>query len=490
MKRKQAILFALLSIVLLTSAALAGDWTHKPAIGIRGPLFIPYDDRFGPEPYRIGLDGSLFFKYGITNGLVLGLSGGYISTYNDTTATEDANLKFMKKSKADTKLTGIALGLTGNYYFLPNSAVQPYVLAGVGVDMWKTKPKEGPGEEFNLTDLGVKGGLGVNFWLTDYLTLDVQGKVTYEVSNMSADNVPGVDMADFDNREFRGYLEPSIGLTYVIGKVKDTDNDGVNDKLDQCPDTPLGAQVDGDGCPLDDDGDGVFNGLDNCPNTPKGAIVDITGCPTDTDGDGVFDGIDACPNTPDGALVNQTGCPTDTDGDGVLDGLDKCADTQKGCRVDEAGCPLDGDGDGVCDGIDRCPTTPAGAKVKEDGCPVEVKAPVQKITLNIKYKTGSYEPDDNARQILDELIKTMKNYTGTKIQINGFTDDVGSDASNQVLSEKRAGGVRDYLLRGGVEAERMTIRGYGEDPQYFVGDNKTAQGKQQNRRVEIISIEQ
>ena len=199
--KKTATILLVLGVMLFALAANALEWGHKPAIGIRGPLFIPYDDKFGPEPFRIGLDGSLFFKYGITNNFVIDISGGYMSTYNDTSATEDVNLKFMKKSLADTKLTAIMFGLTGNYYFLPEKSIQPYILAGIGVDMWKAKPVEGNGDEIKVTDLGGKAGLGVNFWLTKNLTLDIQGKVTYLIANMSADNIPGVDLADWDNRD-------------------------------------------------------------------------------------------------------------------------------------------------------------------------------------------------------------------------------------------------------------------------------------------------
>jgi outer membrane protein OmpA-like peptidoglycan-associated protein/opacity protein-like surface antigen len=489
MSKNTLVLCGLMAVVILSTGAAAGDIAGKPAIGIRGPLWIPFDDIQGPEPYRMGIDVSLFLKYGVTRNFALDLSGGYISTYDDTSATEDANLKFMKKDLAATKLNGILLGLTGNFYFNPDGKIQPYLLAGVGVDMWKIKPVEGPGDDISITDLGGKAGLGVNFWLGENVTLDVQAKATYELSNLSADEVPGVDFSDWDQRSFRGYIEPSIGLTYWIGKPVDTDNDGVSDKKDACPGTPMGAVVDDYGCPLDGDGDGVYDGLDNCPGTPPGAIVDINGCPLDSDKDGVYDGLDRCADTPQGANVDSGGCPTDADGDGVYDGLDKCADTQTGCLVDADGCALDGDGDGVCDGLDKCPSTAPGTTIDANGCPVDVKPPVQKITLNIKYSTGSYEPDDNAKQVLDELIKTMKAYTGTVIEINGFTDDVGSESSNQVLSEKRADGVRDYLLRGGVEFERMTTQGFGEDPNFFVGDNKTAEGRQMNRRVEILSVE-
>jgi outer membrane protein OmpA-like peptidoglycan-associated protein/opacity protein-like surface antigen len=489
MSCKTIVLWGLTLIFMTSTIAAAGDWAGKPAIGIRGPLWIPYDDIAGPEPFRMGIDASLFFKYGVTRNFVLDLSGGYISTYDDTSATDDANLKFMKKDLAERKLNGILVGLTGNFYFMPTKKIQPYLLAGVGVDMWKIKPVDGGGDDIGITDFGAKAGLGVNFWLSENVTLDVQAKMTYEISNLSADEVPGTDFSDWDQREFRGYIEPSIGLTYVIGRAPDTDEDGVKDSKDNCPYTPMGAVVDEYGCPLDGDGDGVYDGLDICPDTPRGAAVDAVGCPIDSDKDGVYDGIDRCPDTPAGAQVDIDGCPEDADGDGVYNGLDKCPDTQQGCKVDADGCMLDGDGDGVCDGLDRCPSTAPGVKIDANGCPVEVKPPVQKISLNIKYKTGSYEPDDNAKQVLDELIKTMKAYTGTVIEINGFTDDVGRVSSNQVLSEKRAEGVRNYLVRGGVEPERITTKGFGEDPNFFVGDNKTPEGRQKNRRVEIISIE-
>jgi OOP family OmpA-OmpF porin len=61
--------------------------------------------------------------------------------------------------------------------------------------------------------------------------------------------------------------------------------------------------------PGDSDGDGVTDDKDRCPNTPAGAIVDANGCPLDSDGDGVYDGIDQCPNTPRGTEVDKRGCP-------------------------------------------------------------------------------------------------------------------------------------------------------------------------------------
>jgi len=64
-----------------------------------------------------------------------------------------------------------------------------------------------------------------------------------------------------------------------------------------------------------------------------------------------------------------------------------------------------------------------------------------------------------------------------------------SDSSNMVLSQKRANGILEYLIKGGVDPARMSAKGFGENQTYFVGDNKTPEGRQKNRRVEIISVE-
>jgi hypothetical protein len=169
--------------------------------------------------------------------------------------------------------------------------------------------------------------------------------------------------------------EPRHGQTYVysagIVTAKDLDGDGVKNGNDQCPQTPLGAMVDGAGCPRDRDGDGVYDGLDNCHGTPARSAVDEHGCLADSDGDGVHDGSDACPNTPTGAVVDAWGCPEDGDADGVADGLDACPRTPFGAHVDPDGCKLDGDGDGVPDGLDRCDETPAGTPVDRRGCALD-----------------------------------------------------------------------------------------------------------------------
>lgn len=502
---KRLFVIALAILVATASLSMAVEWKSRMGVGLRGPMFAPMitgnaytsaDDKTN-EPFMMGLGANLEFKYGLSNSLVLGLSAGYWSTYDDTAAADDQSFKLYKKENASTKLTVIPLGLTGQYYFIPESNVQPYLVGGLGLDMAKYKNQES-GTSFSSTDLYAKVGAGINFWIGESFTFDIGGRFAYLISNLS-NNLPAAgdldlpasisnaDMGEAGSRPFLATLEPSIGLTYFFGGARDSDHDGVKDKLDQCPDTPAGALVDQYGCPLDSDGDGVFDGIDKCPNTPQGAVVDISGCPIDSDKDGVPDGIDLCPDTPLNIAVDMYGCPLDTDKDGVPDFKDQQPNTPLGAIVDENGVAIDSDHDGVPDGIDKCPDTAAGTAVDEFGCPL-AKPLSETITLNIHYAPGSTEPDEDAKKVLDDVAQRMKVYKNMKIQINGYTDDLGSPRSNSKISQKRAEAVMDYLESQGIRPDRMTAKGYGEEEKYFVAPNDTPEGRQKNRRVEIVPV--
>lgn len=272
----------------------------------------------------------------------------------------------------------------------------------------------------------------------------------------------------------------------------DTDRDGVPDYLDRVPyaagyyHSLVMAVVEKP--KLDSDGDGVTDDLDKCPGTPAGVVVDMAGCPLDSDGDGVPDNVDKCPGTPAGQQVDALGCSLDGDGDGVVDADDKCPGTPAGAAVDMAGCPLDSDGDGVADYLDQCPGTAKGIPVDETGCPVLIKKG-EKITLDINFASNSAEFDEPSREKIENVGKTLLEFGEINVAIKGFTDNTGSETYNRELSDKRAKAVMAYLSNMGVEESRMTARGYGEDPQYFVGDNNTPEGRAMNRRVEIESVE-
>jgi len=497
------ILGIFLILLFANGIAMSAEWDKRFGVEIRGPVLAPllkgsdFGDHYRDatlQPFMMGFNIGGAFKYGFTETFVLSVTGGYTTTYDDSTARSDRSFAFYNSNHAGFKLSGLRFGLEGQYYFMPEGNVQPFLLGGLGLDFWKLKDIESGSTE-SFKDLGVRFGAGIAFWLGESFLLDLQGKMTVDITNVSSDETGiygrsnTVDWGDSKTRPFNGYLEPSVSLTYFFGGPRDTDSDGVKDKFDQCPDTPAGALVDEYGCPMDTDGDRVYDGIDACEGTPEGAVVDHQGCPLDNDKDGIFDGLDKCPNTPLGVTVDARGCPLDTDADGVPDFKDKETDTPAGAVVDADGIAVDGDGDGVANGIDKCPDTPAGIEVDEFGCP-KAKPLTEKIVLNIIYSPGSFKPDATARMVLDELYETMKAYPNLKIEINGYTDALGSARGNKKLSENRASAVMEYLIEKGVSPDRMTSAGYGEDPKYFIGDTSTEEGRQKNRRVEIVPVQQ
>ena len=155
------------------------------------------------------------------------------------------------------------------------------------------------------------GLLGVDIWVAENLALSAQS--TYKHS--------------FEENYGATHFQHTLGVKFKFGG-KDTDDDGVYDYEDECPETPGLPEF--NGCP-DSDGDGIEDREDECPNTP--GLPEFNGCP-DTDGDGIPDHLDACPNTP--GLAEYNGCP-DTDGDGVPDNEDECP-TVAGPKENN-GCP-------------------------------------------------------------------------------------------------------------------------------------------------------
>jgi outer membrane protein OmpA-like peptidoglycan-associated protein len=269
----------------------------------------------------------------------------------------------------------------------------------------------------------------------------------------------------------------------------DTDSDGVFDNVDRCPDTQAGQRVDATGCPVrDSDSDGVLDDADRCPNTPAGQQVDAAGCPVvvDADKDGVNDANDRCPNTPEGTSVDASGCPIDSDGDGVTDAADRCPDTPRGETVDGTGCPArDSDGDGVMDNADRCPDTPQGMLVGPNGCLILFVEGKRNVVLEgVNFVVARAELTIDAKRVLDFVAQSLNANPEVTFEIQGHASSEGSDSYNLRLSERRAASVRTYLQSKGVDAARMTSKGYGEAQP--IADNATEEGRKQNRRVELV----
>ena len=264
----------------------------------------------------------------------------------------------------------------------------------------------------------------------------------------------------------------------------DFDGDGVPDALDQCPNTKQGVAVDSLGCPADADKDGVPDALDQCPETKIGLSVDNTGCPLDYDKDGIPDGFDQCPNTPAGVPVDSTGCSKDEDKDGVYDGLDQCPNTPKGAAVDSVGCPVDSDKDGVPDFIDKCPNTLEGVRIDKKGCPLNKAEDLEQLKKGINFQTGSTKLTKASYKTLNNIVSLMKKFSTANIEVQGHTDNTGSEDTNKKISQNRAQVVVDYFVQNGISSDRVRAVGFGSDKP--IADNKTKKGRSKNRRVELV----
>ena len=180
--------------------------------------------------------------------------------------------------------------------------------------------------------------------------------------------------------------------------------------------------------------------------------------------------------------------PVDGDGDGVPDSADRCpaqaAPTADGCPAPLAPAepPRDTDGDGIDDSKDECPGTLEGLKVDASGC--VTSAGSQTIVLKgVTFLAGSTELTPEAKSVLDDAYTALAGQTNLKVEVGGHTDSSGADAVNLALSQRRAESVRQYLVGKGIAADRLVAKGYGEAQP--VADNKTAQGRSANRRVEL-----
>jgi outer membrane protein OmpA-like peptidoglycan-associated protein len=235
----------------------------------------------------------------------------------------------------------------------------------------------------------------------------------------------------------------------------DTDEDGITDDVDQCIEQPedFDGFEDTDGCPEDDDRDGVADADDACLREP--GPKETGGCP-DADGDGLADRNDSCPNDPG--------------------------------PEDLGGCP-DRDGDRFLDKDDACPDEPGG-KGSKNGCPVVIltKKAIQ-ITDKVLFETDGDRILSGSFGLLDDVAKVILDHDQiARIEVQGHTDDTGSDSYNDQLSQRRAEAVRRYLVDKGVAADRLVAKGYGErEP---VATNQTEDGKAKNRRVEFKILEQ
>ncbi|ETR70893.1 MAG: OmpA-OmpF porin, OOP family [Candidatus Magnetoglobus multicellularis str. Araruama] len=375
----------------------------------------------GDQPIQSGPIVALGFAYNLSDTIgleLMGKAGEFDFFYCELCGDQPL----------EDSLYGYWAHLDARYHLWPKNRLVPYLALGGGY-MWLDDDRyidtESPFAHY---------GAGFFFELTDkfHLRGDVRHVLPFDDEHNNLSAILGISLA------LGGAAQP----------LKDSDNDGVFDHKDHCPDTPFGVKVDQWGCPLDNDQDGVPDYEDQCPGTLPGVRVDPHGCP-----------------------ANQ-----DKDGDGVKDDKDRCPDTPKGTKVDKHGCKAvgDSDGDGVPDHIDRCPDTPLVADVNSVGCWVikDLHFDFDKAFIKKRYYKS-----------LDKIVSILKKNPFLNVEIQGHTDNRGGKQYNKKLSETRAKAVARYLIKRGIRAARISYVGYGYE--LPIATNKTDEGRALNRRVQV-----
>ncbi len=297
-----------------------------------------------------------------------------------------------------------------------------------------------------------------------------------------------------------GEVEPSPDT--VAKKPGDGDDDGIRDDIDACPEEPGEPNPDPkrDGCPPSDrDADGVLDSEDACPGEggERSAEVETNGCPPDSDGDGIADDADACPAAP-GARSEEpavNGCVADGDGDGVADARDACPQ-QKGAASNEPsqdGCPAQR---AATAARTTAPAGPRASRPSAASGPGAAAGPSVTVTegeilidrqvlyLNDGEGLGETVSRDSYELLVAVKAAILGDSSIALVEVQGHTDDNGSEEYNLALSQRRAESVMRWLVAGGVPQERVTAKGYGfEHP---VADNRHKKGRQLNRRVAFI----
>lgn len=376
----------------------------------------------------------------------------------------------------------------------------PYIYAGAGIlsyDIDPDMPEAYP--EVDRTGLTgvVPFGVGFQQRISDIFSIYASGGANYIFSD---DINPEPD--DTDDM-FAGFLG---GLRFATGSGDtDRDNDGLVKSIERQlgtdpknPDTDMDGLSDGEEhsqynthpLRMDSDSDGLNDGEEvhtygtdpNLADTDSDGLNDNSELNVnntdpliaDTDNDGLSDGSEV-------NVHNTNPLVSDTDGDGLNDGVEVndygtnplLADTDGGTvndavEVDRGTNPLDA--------MDDVP--------KKEVLQIEEK----KIVLEgVTFNSGSSEILAESEGILTLAYNTLEANPELIVEIHGYTDNTGSESYNLKLSQLRAESVKNWLVSMGIDAIRLTAKGFG--PGNPIASNDTREGRKKNRRIEFVIVE-
>ncbi|MCU0342272.1 MAG: OmpA family protein [Ignavibacterium sp.] len=518
--KKLIYLFVVLGLVAMSQQNYAQfkDWGTK--FGIRGSILFPENefanlgfsgnDNTSFDWFKASYLGEAFFGFELSKALELSINAGYGKYAGKAMQEEGSDF-------GEYESTIIPISLRFKISPWDVSGWNPYFYVGGGVMNFSvdTKPtgiSSQPTEEDGWVAI-IPAGIGAEFALSERVWLDFA--------------LGGAMSSTYDLDSYRGgqdeywdsYLNASLGLTFVGENCKaDRDMDG----LGKCDEVKIGTNPE----VADTDGDGLLDGEEylTYKTNPLQADTDVDGLTdysevksagtnplmVDTDADSLNDGQEVNTYKSD-ALV------ADTDKDGLKDGSEVLTYKTNPLKADTDGEGLtdgdevlkhktdplkaDTDGDGLSDSeevlthktnplnVDTdAGTVDDGTEVKRGTDPLNAEDDVVKVGVVYSFEDiyfdvnkATIKPESEVR--LNKVLKTLETYSDISVEISGHTDSDGSAKSNQKLSEARAESVKDWLVKKGIDSNRLSTVGFGEDKP--VADNKTKEGKQKNRRIEF-----
>ena len=537
--KKLIYLLILVGLVMMSQQNFAQykDWGTK--FGIRYSQLAPENefknigfggnDDFSFDSYKFSYLAQAFLGIELSRALELQINAGYGTYAGKAMFTADTDY-------GEYESTIIPASLVFRISPFDVGGWNPYVYLGGGVmyyDLINEPVGVGgdPIEKDGWTAV-IPVGIGAEFALSDGLLLDFSlgGAMT---STYDLDGYRSTDGDIWDS-----YFNVGLGLTFT-GQGCDYDKDG--DGLGKCDEEKWGTDpnnpdTDGDGLldgeevfqyktdPLnpDTDGDGLSDGdeVHKYRTDPLKADTDGDGLSdgdevlkyktdplkADTDGDGLSDG--------DEVLKYKTDpLKKDTDGDGLTDGQEVLG---VNVELKIAGKPVetklfktdplkaDTDGDGLTDyeEVMVYKTNPLvvdtdggsvgdGIEVKRGTDPLDPSDDVVQIDVPIVLEgiTFAFDKSDitpESEKVLAGALKTLQIHTDIIVEISGHTDNVGSNAYNQKLSQRRADAVKAWLVSKGIDSVRIIAVGYGEESPRVTND--TEENRRLNRRIEFKRI--
>lgn len=498
--RKSSVIFFLIFFIFITNLIYCQIYDQQFYLRFAGYATKRVGGENDISTIRALGTGSI--GYYISPKVGIELNGGYgYNTIRDLSESGWLQKFLSEDNSLQYKTLFYPISANLRFNILRDKPVIPYLLGGLGYCFWEIEDVAADSIFVSKRNFMSVVGAGLEFELSRNFALDLS--LRYHNYFDQDRDMSGCIQQNIEADISDGNLSFGLGFSIRFGGYIDDDGDHIGNRRDKCPNLPedFDGFQDKDGCPdFDNDGDG----LDDIVETNTGIFVDKNNTGTDpnkadTDNDKIsdYDEVYKYGSNPlkqesdnDGIsdydeikTYNTNPSSEDTDKDGLSD------NDEIFVYFTDPVTP-DTDGDGFVDGRDKCPIEPEiynGYK-DDDGCPDEkpdmfFQKRSSVILEGVQFNSGSAKLTHSAKNKIQKVVTTLKNYPEMHLEISGHTDNLGFRNANIKLSKARADAVRNYIISQGISANRLRSIGLG--PDYPIASNKTKEGRARNRRIEF-----